>query len=130
MTRFLKVLFFKLFAFAKRGGNKRKSDATFTSLLLVSLTIDFNIISIFTYLECFLWHRENLIRSNIFLFFILISVPVFIYSYLRYDKRFDALFLEYKEDIRMSGRQGTWLSIFYILFTLCLFISLFLRNCI
>src|SRR5580692_1944617 len=98
MSRFFKAVFFKLYALAKRTGNKEESEAMFTAVVLLTGLISLNLISTIIYLECLMWNTEKALTSKFMQLSIALIIGIIIYYLFMYKKQYEKLYLEYKAD--------------------------------
>jgi len=129
MVRFFKAVFFKLYALAKRTGNKEESEAMFTAVVALTCFTSLNLISIIIYFECVMWHTDKFSTSKILQLSIAVIIGVVIYFLFMNKNRYEKLYKEYKADKLYNGKRGTILAIIYILFSFCFLASLIWVNC-
>lgn len=129
MSRFFNGLFFKFYALAKRTGNKKESDAMFTAVIAVTILIYLDILSILIHLECWIWNTEKLFTAKLYQLLIGFLIGATIYFLFMYKKKYQDLYLRYKEDIFFSGQKGTLLTISYCILTFGLLASIIWSKC-
>ncbi len=128
MNRYFKVVFFKYYAFVSQAGNNNIESAMFAALGLLTIFITLNILSIYSYYQCLINHSRHIFPADIKLIIITIVIGIPLYFLYYSNGKYNELYLEYQKE-GLSGKKGTWITLGYTLFSICLLFGITSIKC-
>lgn len=129
MNNFLDALFFKLYALAKRTGNKEESLALFTAVCAISLIFSCLALTVIEYFACFIFHSTYLLGSIPVLLTILISVTIPFYLKYIYRNQGNMLLHIYKTENKYHNKRGSWIMVGFLITSFLFFLSMMWIRC-
>lgn len=130
MKDFFIIVFCKFFQFSKFIGNANDDNPyAFKAMCIFTLFLSLNVFTIYAYYKCLIEHSNIILFSKgIEVIIIFLTGAALYYAFLR-DKKYELVFEKFKHNSKISGRVGTWITIAYMVATICFLLSVIWLKC-
>ena len=115
----IKLFFCKFFQFSKYIGNATSDDPyAFKAMGILTFFLSLNAFTIIGYYKALIEHSASILISTFLEILIILSIGCINYFFLLKDKKYESIYENFEKNPKISGRRGTWLTIFYMIATI------------
>jgi hypothetical protein len=129
MRVFFTILFFKFFQFSKSIGNADDDSYAFKSVAILSMFLSINFFSLVAYYKCWIKHDNEIQLSRSYEALCTLAIGILVYLIFYTNQKYERHFEKVIQQSRFKGRQGSWLTIFYLIASIVFLASIIWLKC-